>query len=185
MWALTSFAPTDQPLQWGVVIGASLVAAWTDLAARRIPNLLTIPVFVAGLAWSAGDKGLAGLGDSLGGAAVMMLPMVLLFLLAEGGAGDAKLMAALGAWLGVHDSLPALAAVSASGVMLAVGYSLARRRLTEVIRNIAGIVRHWTLACLTPLGCPMPSAQAAPGMQTMPYGVAIFVGLLLAAMLWR
>lgn len=87
MWAIASFCLECLPLQWGVVLGASLVAAWTDLAARRIPNRLTIPVFLLGLLWSTARGGPAGLADSLGGAGVMMLPMVLLFLLVGGGAG--------------------------------------------------------------------------------------------------
>ena len=48
-------------LQWGVVIGASLLAALSDLRERRIPNALTFPLFVVGLIWAAWFGGLAGL----------------------------------------------------------------------------------------------------------------------------
>ena len=44
-------------IQWGVVIGASLIAAVLDLRARRIPNLLCGPLFITGLIWAAWQEG--------------------------------------------------------------------------------------------------------------------------------
>ena len=59
MWTMTLWN-TDMPLiQWGVVIGASLVAATFDVAARRIPNRLTGPMLLTGLAWAIYSGGLA------------------------------------------------------------------------------------------------------------------------------
>ena len=44
MWALALWDSGIVPLQWGVVIGASLAAAFSDLRTRRIPNALTLPL---------------------------------------------------------------------------------------------------------------------------------------------
>ena len=49
MFVLTDI--TDERMilfQWGVIIGASLIAALGDLKEKRIPNALTFPLFVAG-----------------------------------------------------------------------------------------------------------------------------------------
>jgi prepilin peptidase CpaA len=88
------------PLQAGVLCGACLVAAATDVAARRIPNWLTIPMLATGLAYSTLQRGPWGLLDSLAAALILALPYVFLFVYARGGGGDVKLMAAVGAWTG-------------------------------------------------------------------------------------
>src|SRR6056297_2650346 len=95
-------------IQWATVLGASLAAAGWDIRCRRIPNFLTGPVLLAGLIWAAASAGWAGLGDSLAAAALLGLPYVVLFLQCGGGAGDAKLMMALGAWLGLVNGVVVL-----------------------------------------------------------------------------
>ena len=83
-------------IQWGIVIGASLIAAITDLHRRRIPNALTVPLLLFGLIKSTCLAGGSGLLESAGACFLLALPFVLLFIFAGGGAGDAKLMGAIG-----------------------------------------------------------------------------------------
>lgn len=78
----------------------TLVAAITDLRTRKIPNWLTVPACVAGIAFHLVTGGLSGLGVALGGFAVGFGLLLVLWLIGGGGAGDVKLMGALGAWLG-------------------------------------------------------------------------------------
>ena len=100
MWAATLWDHNMLPLQWGVVIGTALAAAVCDLRTRRVPNLLTGPIVLAGLAWGIWVGGWAGLADSVAGCLLLAIPYVLLFVFAGGGAGDAKLMGAIGSrWL--------------------------------------------------------------------------------------
>jgi prepilin peptidase CpaA len=68
---------------------------------RRIPNLLTAPFFVGGLCFAACLGGFAGLEESIGGCVLTAAPYLILFLWAGGGAGDAKMMGAIGAWVGL------------------------------------------------------------------------------------
>ena len=91
--------------QWSVVIVASLAAAAFDLRTRHIPNILTGPLLLSGLIWSGWHGGLAGLGDAAAACAVLAVPFVFMFLFCNGGAGDAKLMAGIGAWLGLAQSV--------------------------------------------------------------------------------
>ena len=88
-------------IQWGIVIGASLVAAVFDARRNRIPNVLTIPLLLLGVTSSIFFGGLSGLAQSVGACILLALPFVLLFIFANGGAGDAKLMGAIGAWIGL------------------------------------------------------------------------------------
>jgi prepilin peptidase CpaA len=169
-------------LQWGVVLGASLGAAILDAREHRIPNALTFPVFLAGLAAALLLAGWLALADSLAGALLLALPYVLLFAFGGGGAGDAKMMAALGAWLGLSLGAVALVCVSASGAVLGLCFALMRRRALEVGRNISlftrlGFAFMAGRASAASLAATVPTQD--DGVK-MPYGAAILAGSLLA-----
>ena len=87
------------PILAGILLLA-LLAGWTDLRSRRIPNWLTVSALVAGIALHTFLEGLAGLKISLLGMMIglgLLLPFVLVRSL---GAGDWKLAGALGAFTG-------------------------------------------------------------------------------------
>jgi prepilin peptidase CpaA len=98
-----------------------LTAVITDLRSSRVPNWLTFPamgVALAGHAWLRDGDGiifsLAGLGTGLG-------LFFLLYLAGGIGAGDVKLMAAIGAFVGVHGVLSCAWLAMAIGGAYAVG----------------------------------------------------------------
>ena len=180
-------AYTDQTMvvfQWGVVIGASLLSAVTDVRERRIPNALTFPLFVAGLMWAAWQDGLTGAGEAFGAAILAALPFVLLFLFAGGGAGDAKLMAAIGAWLGLRQGLTALLCVAIAGGTLALVRAIAQKQLKLVLTSVyvavcgflASVAGGRTLRRQETL-----AEESQPEDLYIPYGVAIFAGVCIAA----
>lgn len=174
-------------VQWGAVLGASLAAAVWDLRCRRIPNLITLPVLFLGVAFNAWAGGFSGAVLSLGGAAVATLPFVVLYLYAGGGAGDAKLMAAVGAWLCLAQSVIVLMAVVLMGAILGLAQAAWQRQFVAVTARITDIVRTW-FGMLSighrPVMAPVGGAQSLQ----MPYGVSIFTGVALAAigaLLWN
>ncbi len=190
MYVTALWDHSDIPVQWGMAAGVSLAGAITDFRSRRIPNLLTVPVFLAALCWAAWIAGLAGLADAVSASLLVSAPYVVLFLLASGGAGDAKLMAAVGAWLGVVNGLVMLVCVAAMGVLMAVIAAAARRRLGQVLGHVANAVK-WPLLHLASGRRPEGVAAALPPasrMQRMRYGPAIFLGVCVAAAgtyLWK
>src|SRR6202035_5969212 len=85
---------------WIFVIALTLVAGVVDFRTRKIPNLITIPGMVAGITLRTAMSGWPGAKVAVEGAALalaLLLPLVLLRAL---GAGDWKLMGAVGAFLG-------------------------------------------------------------------------------------
>ncbi len=188
--AFALWEQASQPLQWSVVLGGSLAAAVLDVSRRRIPNALTVPLWAGGVAWAAATGGAGGAADALAGCVLAMIPCVMLFLLARGGAGDAKIMGAMGAWLGVVNSLVMLAGVSLAGLLLAGMWSGRRGQFRTVAVNVGhyflGLSVH-VLGRLGSQGTPSPPITA-DRVPPMPFGLAIFAGACLAAIgvfLWR
>ena len=112
------------PFAYGIVLAASLIAAITDVWTYRIYNALTWPLLVLGLVYhSVAVEGI-GLVPSVLGLCLGFVPMSLLYLSGALGAGDVKLMAGLGAWLGPLATVQVLyvswlaAGVYAIGVLL-------------------------------------------------------------------
>lgn len=90
----------EQSLFFGCVAVFVAVAAATDAWRRRIPNWLTVPAAFAGLAFHALAPAGWGLATATAGAAIGFALLLGPWLLGGGGAGDVKLLTALGAWLG-------------------------------------------------------------------------------------
>jgi prepilin peptidase CpaA len=174
-------------VQWGAVIGASLAAAVWDLRQRRIPNTLTLPFFGAGVLYSSWLGGLSGAAGSIGGCLLAALPFVLLFLYAGGGAGDAKLMGAIGAWLGVSQSVVVLVSVVAVGAALGLAQAAWHKRLKDVTGRLGTILTSWYFWFVS--GHRVSAWRLTDVQQLqMPYAVSIFTGVTAAALgmvLWR
>ena len=172
--------------QWGVLASASLVAAIIDLRTRRIPNAVTVPLLAAGVINAVCTGGVAGFADALAGCALLALPYVLLFVLSHGGAGDAKLMGAVGAWLGVRCGAIVFVCVALAGITLALMRTAAKRRMGATLLGVLAMVYTFLVAvCSGRRGYRLMQGNNANGriaedaVVTVPYGVAIFVGVCL------
>jgi prepilin peptidase CpaA len=77
------------------------VAAVTDLTRFKVYNLLTLPLLIAGLIYHSAAGGTGGLLQSVAGMLLGASILLVFYVMGGMGAGDVKLMAALGAWLGV------------------------------------------------------------------------------------
>lgn len=113
----------------GIVVGGTAVAAAIDLRTRRVPNVLTLSMTVAGIALAVSGHGRVGLAASLAGCvlgAALMLPG---HVLGATGAGDVKLMGASGALLGPSVTFEAFVATLIAGGAVAVFVAARRRRM--------------------------------------------------------
>jgi prepilin peptidase CpaA len=136
-------------LPTAVVLVAALVAAATDLARFKVYNLLTLPLLVSGLIYHGAVGGPVELGMSAAGMVLGAAVLLVFYIMGGMGAGDVKLMAALGAWLG----LPAvfyvfLASALAAGVyalVLMATYGNRREILLNlqiIYHRVAAVGRH-------------------------------------------
>lgn len=167
---------------WAVVLVAAAAGAVCDVRTGRIPNALTLPLLACGVAWSVFAGGWAGLGGSLGAGLLVGLPFVVLYAMGAGGAGDAKLMMALGAWLGLTDGLVALVAVLAAGAVLGLLTAAHRGRFRDATARVGQSFLYLLLRMLA-LPRRLPSLPPrTESMIPMPYGLSIFAGTCLAAL---
>ena len=167
-------------IKWAVVAGVSLAAAVCDFRTRRIPNALTVPAFAAGLLYALWAVGASGVADALKVGVLLAFPFILLFLVGHGGAGDAKLMGAVGAWLGLQEGIVVLCSVLAAGLVLSLATAVAKRRFKNVMANIFFMVYGFLLAFFTErriLPRAAEQVQYNGEALTVPYGVAIFAGV--------
>jgi len=178
------------PIQWGVAIGASLAAAIWDIRTTLIPNWLTGPAVGAGLIYAACNGGLSGFGAAVGACVLVASPYVVLFLLGRGGAGDAKLMGALGAWLGIAGGLIALCCVAVVGAAFAALRVLAHPERRTLCSGLVSSIHMYVIALMwgrqgLAILRTEPQEQAGFNSQqvTIPYGVAILIGVCLAAVM--
>ena len=91
-------------MEWSIslaCVAVLLITAFiSDLKSMRIPNLLTATFFAGGGIFHTAVSGAGGAIHSLLGALAGFGPLLALYLLKGIGAGDVKLFAALGAWIG-------------------------------------------------------------------------------------
>lgn len=118
-----------------------LIAAFTDLKRREIPNWLTLGGIAAGLALNTSLAGLSGLktaGAGLGLAALIFIP---LFVMRWLGGGDVKIMGAIGALAGPQYMIVIFVFDAILGGIAALVLVIARGRLLKTLRNIPRMFR--------------------------------------------
>jgi prepilin peptidase CpaA len=135
-----------------IFLGALLaLACISDLRTRRIPNALTMSGAGAALLFHLVTAGWSAAGSSLAGffvGAILFFPM---FALRGMGAGDVKLLAAVGAWLGPGQIAIVALATSIAGGVLAVVVALAYGYLSRALSNLYLLLMHWRVAGVRPL----------------------------------
>ncbi len=161
--------------------GGSLLCACIgsvhDVRERRIPNRVTGPAIIAGLTLHTVLGGWRGLGDSaLSG--VIAGVIFLVFYLAGGmGAGDVKLMAAVGCIAGTA-SLPVLAVSTAmAGGLFALAVGIYSGRLRETLGNAGALLAHHGRHGLRPH--PKLTLSNTETLR-LPYALPIAAGCLIA-----
>lgn len=155
-----------------LVLGAVCIS---DVRSRRIPNRLVAVLGFGGMTYALATMSpLAALKHGLGGGATALAIWLPFWLARVLGAGDVKLAAASGTWLGAGG------AVEASLIGAAVGGVLALWSLSRHGGLRAGVARFgaWMVASrATKTVVP----EFTPREQRVPYGVAIAAGAAMAA----
>lgn len=158
-----------------VVLAAGLTAAVViDLRSRRIPNLLTAAMAATGLGLAAAGISSVTILASFAGLVLGLALMLPGHALGATGAGDVKLMAAVGAIVGPGLVLPAFLFSCIAGGVLAVIVAINRRRFAETLAGTGRLIAAPAQAST--------EIRGAGASRRFAYGPAIAAGSLLAVL---
>ena len=163
-----------------VVLVIGIVACVTDVRSRKIPNLLTFGATLCGLLFHILVSGLPGLTMSAGGWATGLVLFLPFFLLRGMGAGDVKLLAALGAWLGPMQTIWLALFASIAGGVMALIVAVSTGYLRTTFRNIGNMLLYWYVAGPRPVPDQTLDRSGSPRLA---YAIPILVGTVIT--LWR
>lgn len=177
---MNAMEPLTPAIAWSLLAALLLAATVIDIRERRIPNALTLAGCATGLAVGAATGGTGGFLDA-GMALLIAFGISLPFwLVGWMGAGDVKLIAAVGAFVGRGLVFETLAAIAIAGGVLAA-LALLRRgvlaRTTERMTATLGLTlgtRRWSYVE------PDQKEQEV----RLPYAIAISAGTAAAILLF-
>lgn len=152
-----------------------VVAAYIDGRQLRVPNWLTYPMVFSGLVYSTWTGGWSGLGDGLLGMFVGLGCLLPLYAVGGMGAGDVKLLAGVGAWLGATVTFYAFCVSTIVGAVMAVAMVLYRGALAKHYYQLQLILSEW-MTIKNPRELSRIAAERKPRMLLLPYGIPICVG---------
>jgi len=158
-----------------LVCGTLIIAAYIDGKQLRVPNWITFPMVLSGLAYNAWGAGWEGLGIALAGMAVGLLCLLPLYSVGGMGAGDVKLMAGMGAWLGASITFSAFCVSAVVGAIMAVWMVWRRKSFVHHYANFLTIVSEFA-TIKDPRQLSQIAAERKPRMLLLPYGIPICIG---------
>jgi prepilin peptidase CpaA len=162
------------------VIAVAFVACITDVRTRRIPNVLTFGAALGAILGHLAVSGLPGLQMAVLGWVVGLAMFLPFFLLGGMGAGDVKLMAALGAWFGPGDAFWLAIYASLAGGVMGLAVALAKGYLGTALTNLKNLLVYWWYVGPRPLESMTLERSAGPKLA---YAIPIFAGVMVTVWL--
>jgi prepilin peptidase CpaA len=168
---------------WILLILLAAAAGFTDWRWRRIPNWLTVPGCLLGIAVNSIASGWRGTKESLLGSGLGLLVLLPFVLVRSLGAGDWKLVGAIGAFLGPGRLMAVLfITILVAGIMAGI-LVLSKRRGRQTLRNIGRM-----LASLASLHLPGRDLSLDnPESLKIPFGCAASIAVIVyvAGEIWK
>lgn len=152
-----------------------IVAAWIDGKELRVPNWITFPMVLSGLIYTTWVGGWGGLGFGMWGMTVGLLTLLPLYAVGGMGAGDVKLMAGIGAWLGATVTWYAFCVSVIVGAIMAIMMVLWRQSWKKHYNNFMMILMEF-IVIKKPEELYKIAAERKSEMLLLPYGIPICIG---------
>jgi len=157
-----------------IVVGIVALAAGWDLTTKRIPNALTFGAALLGLAAHAYVEGWSGVGISVAGWLVGVAAFFPFFALGGLGAGDIKLLGAIGAWLGPVTAIWVALFSGIAGGVMAVVVAASSGYLMRAFSNLWVTLVSWRIAGIRPTPELTLAGNSGPRLA---YAVPMLAGL--------
>jgi prepilin peptidase CpaA len=159
-----------------IATACAIVGSVFDVKSRRVPNIITFPAFLIGLLLHLGFGGWRQMLSSLAAGVICGLVFLVFYLAGGMGAGDVKLIMAVGCIAGMTHIAYILALTAISGGVMAVGLALVRGKLQETLLNVGELFSHHRSKGLQPH--PDLNISNAQTLR-LPYALAIAGGCIL------
>ena len=163
-------------LRYGLLTAFLLAAVWTDLAARKIPNRLVYSGLGVAIACQTALPSGAGLWAALQGMGLGLAMFLPLYFLRAMGAGDVKLMAMVGGFVGPTLIIGATLSTLLAGGIMALIATFRNHAFQRLIENLK-VMLLGGVARLASGHLPLPE-QPAVSVGKLPYALAIAAGSL-------
>jgi prepilin peptidase CpaA len=158
-----------------VLLAALTIAAWTDVRQSRIYNWNTYPGILLGLGAQWLDGGWESLTDGLLGFLVCGGLILFIFLFGGTGGGDVKLIAMLGAGLGLYDGIEAMLWTFVLAALMAISVLIWQVGALRLLRQIGGQL--WWMVRLRGW-MPLTTDERAPLKRTLFLAPAAWLALI-------
>jgi prepilin peptidase CpaA len=165
-----------------ILIALVLTAAISDLRTRRIPNWLSLTGVISGIALNTFLFEWTGLKQSLEGMAIAFGIYFVLYLFRAMGAGDVKLMAAVGAFVGPSNWLMIFMMTALLGGVCAVCILVWNKRMRKTLDNVSFILFEM-MHMRAPYMAREELSVKSPKAFTLPHGAVISLGCI-AFVVW-
>jgi prepilin peptidase CpaA len=170
-------APLQPELTYPATAAAcALISSVFDVRSRRIPNFITMPAFLFGLALHLALGGWGQLFTALAAGIICGLVFLVFYLAGGMGAGDVKLIMAVGCIAGLSHVAYLLVLTALSGGAMAIVLAVARGRLQQTLTNVGALASHHGHEGLQPH--PEINLSNSETLR-LPYALAIAGGSLL------
>jgi prepilin peptidase CpaA len=162
------------------VLCAGAVAAFTDIRSFRVPNYITFPLLLAGIVFHACISSGQGLSFGLAGAAVGFACLIIFYVLGGVGAGDVKLLAAMGAWIGPQ---AILALFMVAAILMGIYAAYLALRAGNLWQSVikASLILQQGMAIVKHLGPEERVEEAVKGSERrkhlVPFAAMVFGGI--------
>lgn len=160
-----------------ILVPGILLASWIDYSKRRVPNWLNLALILAGFSVQAFFNGWQGVTTAMLGMLVGFGVLIVPWLMHGMGAGDVKLMAAIGVWLGPVLTFYSFAIGATIGAVAAIIMIVSTGRLHMACANMSIILAKCTnrQTMFTEFGSAKSFGNSS---QLLPYGVPLTGGTL-------
>jgi len=164
-----------------LAVAVAVIACGYDLRTRRIPNPLTFGAALSAVAFNVVATGSSGFMTAGGGWLLGVVLFIPFFALGGMGAGDVKLLGAIGAWLGPEAVLHVALYTALAGGPIAIVVALRSGYLRQALSNLKTLVTFWLTVGVQPVeGITLDGQQNSPRLA---YALPMLAGLLVTVWL--